>query len=203
MLILIAVNYMSTKHVVYDLIGTANGTLGGLVGITASCAVVEPWAAVVIGILSGFVYIGASNFVLRVLKIDDPLDAVAVHGFCGIWGLIAAAAFADKQLVNETYGTDGGTVQGFFMGGDGGLLAAAIVGIIVIFGWVSIFMAPFFTIMKFLGLLRVTEKEELSGLDESHHGGSAYPGEVAKSESAQMADFQARLVALEKQTQNS
>eukprot|EP01025_Chloroclados_australasicus_P017297 TRINITY_DN187_c0_g1_i2.p2 TRINITY_DN187_c0_g1~~TRINITY_DN187_c0_g1_i2.p2 ORF type:complete len:472 (-),score=79.14 TRINITY_DN187_c0_g1_i2:766-2181(-) len=199
LVILMVINYVTTGHVVWDLIGTANGTLGGLVGITASCSVVQPWAACIIGIISGFVYVGASNFVLRVLRIDDPLDACAVHGFCGIWGLFAAATFADGPLMAEVYGN--GDVQGFIMGGDAGLLAAALIGVIVIFGWVSIHMGPFFLIMRLLGLLRVSPEEEAAGLDTSHHGGSAYPGDATETKPAtagKIADIEVRLAALEK-----
>eukprot|EP01026_Neomeris_dumetosa_P027200 TRINITY_DN2211_c0_g1_i1.p1 TRINITY_DN2211_c0_g1~~TRINITY_DN2211_c0_g1_i1.p1 ORF type:complete len:472 (+),score=98.05 TRINITY_DN2211_c0_g1_i1:145-1560(+) len=199
LLILMVLHYVESGHVVWDLIGTANGTLGGLVGITAACSVVQPWAAVVIGICSGFVYVGASNLVLHVFKIDDPLDAVAVHGFCGMWGLIAAAAFADGPLMGEVYGDS--STEGFIMGGDGGLLAAAIIGIIVIFAWVSAFMIPFFFIMDQLKLLRVSAEEEAEGLDTSHHGGSAYPDDPAGAkplEISKFADLEARVKALEK-----
>eukprot|EP01025_Chloroclados_australasicus_P052480 TRINITY_DN611_c0_g1_i4.p1 TRINITY_DN611_c0_g1~~TRINITY_DN611_c0_g1_i4.p1 ORF type:complete len:509 (-),score=85.30 TRINITY_DN611_c0_g1_i4:417-1844(-) len=194
--ILMVLNLVTTGHIVWDLIGTSNGTLGGLVGITAACSVVQPWAAVVIGIISGFVYVGASKLMINILKIDDPLDATAVHGFCGIWGLIAAAAFADKPLVAEAYGD--ALAYGFIMGGNGGLLGAAIVGIVVIFGWVSVHMVPFFFVMKILGLLRVDPEEEVEGLDTSHHGGSAYP-DVKSSNAEQLANMDVRLTAVEKQ----
>eukprot|EP01025_Chloroclados_australasicus_P033543 TRINITY_DN3424_c0_g1_i2.p1 TRINITY_DN3424_c0_g1~~TRINITY_DN3424_c0_g1_i2.p1 ORF type:complete len:474 (-),score=95.49 TRINITY_DN3424_c0_g1_i2:324-1745(-) len=199
LVILMLINYVSTGHIVWDLIGTANGTLGGLVGITAACSVVQPWAGLTIGICSGFVYVAASKFVLYILKIDDPLDAVAVHGFCGMWGLIAAAAFADGPLMGEVYGN--ADVEGFIMGGDGGLLAVALVGILVIFGWVSIHMGPFFLLMRLLGLLRVSPEEEAEGLDTSHHGGSAYPGDATAAkgtDASKMADLEARVKALEK-----
>jgi len=147
---------------------------------------------------SGFVYVAASNIVLRILRIDDPLDAVAVHGFCGMWGLIAAAAFADGPLMGEVYGVS--IHEGFIMGGEGSLLLAAIVGIVVIFGWVSVHMAPFFFVMRILGLMRVSPEEEAEGLDTSHHGGSAYPGDATakKAESTAIADLEARVKALEK-----
>eukprot|EP01024_Parvocaulis_polyphysoides_P045275 TRINITY_DN422_c0_g1_i7.p1 TRINITY_DN422_c0_g1~~TRINITY_DN422_c0_g1_i7.p1 ORF type:complete len:499 (-),score=112.98 TRINITY_DN422_c0_g1_i7:409-1830(-) len=192
LVILMVINYATTGHVVWDLIGTSNGTLGGLVGITASCSVVQPWAAVVIGIISGFVYVAASAFVLRVLRIDDPLDAVAVHGFCGIWGLIAAAAFADSPLMGEVYGNP--NVYGFIMGGDGGLFAAAIVGIIVIFLWVSVHMAPFFLVLRMIGLLRVSPEDENVGLDSSHHGAE----ENKQVASIQITQLETRVAALEK-----
>jgi len=141
------------------------------------------------------VYVAASSFVLRVLRIDDPLDAVAVHGFCGIWGLIAAAAFADSPLMGEVYGN--ADVYGFIMGGDGGLFAAAVVGIIVIFLWVSVHMAPFFLIMRLVGLLRVSPEDEATGLDISHHGAEAES--VAKpAEAMKVAELETRVAALEK-----
>eukprot|EP01023_Acetabularia_acetabulum_P057599 TRINITY_DN671_c0_g1_i1.p1 TRINITY_DN671_c0_g1~~TRINITY_DN671_c0_g1_i1.p1 ORF type:complete len:433 (+),score=100.21 TRINITY_DN671_c0_g1_i1:95-1300(+) len=193
--ILMVINYSSTGHIVWDLIGTSNGTLGGLVGITASCSVVQPWTAVLIGMISGFVYVGASALVLRWLKIDDPLDAVAVHGFCGIWGLLAAAFFADQPLMTEVYGTAPDSfVHGFLRGGNGGLLAAAIVGIIVIFLWVTVHMAPFFLVMRMIGLLRVSVEDEDIGLDISHHGVDA----ETKPESTKVTDLEARIAMLEK-----
>eukprot|EP01025_Chloroclados_australasicus_P025954 TRINITY_DN25808_c0_g1_i2.p1 TRINITY_DN25808_c0_g1~~TRINITY_DN25808_c0_g1_i2.p1 ORF type:complete len:471 (-),score=64.99 TRINITY_DN25808_c0_g1_i2:425-1837(-) len=202
--IIMTLTYFETGKIVWELIGTANGTLGGLVGITAACAVVQPWAAVIIGILSGFVYIGASKLVLNVFKVDDPLDAIAVHGFCGMWGLIATAAFADQDLVGQVYGGDFGNSYGFLNGGNGNLLAAALLGITVIFGWVSFFMVIFFTIMNYIGCLRVESETELSGLDLSHHGGDAYPIEMEskngteyKQLSQKLLDISNRLQALE------
>eukprot|EP01023_Acetabularia_acetabulum_P051316 TRINITY_DN5658_c0_g1_i2.p1 TRINITY_DN5658_c0_g1~~TRINITY_DN5658_c0_g1_i2.p1 ORF type:complete len:638 (+),score=115.08 TRINITY_DN5658_c0_g1_i2:39-1952(+) len=177
LLFMMILNFFETKHIIWDLIGTSNGTLAGLVGITAACAVVQPWAAVLIGSISGVVYVLSSKLVLHGMRIDDPLDAVAVHGFCGMWGLIATAAFADQYLVAEAYNGENPDVYGFFVGGDGGLLAAAMVGIVVIFSWVTVHMLPFFLIMKGLGLLRVDPEEERNGLDLSHHGGEAYPGQ--------------------------
>eukprot|EP01023_Acetabularia_acetabulum_P053566 TRINITY_DN5998_c0_g3_i5.p1 TRINITY_DN5998_c0_g3~~TRINITY_DN5998_c0_g3_i5.p1 ORF type:complete len:477 (+),score=100.61 TRINITY_DN5998_c0_g3_i5:127-1557(+) len=203
-------NYLDTGVIVWELICTSNGTLGGLVGITAACAVVQPWAAVIIGFLSAFVYIGASRLVSNTFKVDDPLDAVAVHGFCGLWGLLATAAFADQDLVTQVYGGDFGNSYGFLNGGNGKLLGAALLGITVIFGWVSVFMVTFFIAMKYLGLLRVTQEEELSGLDTSHHGGDAYPlqpGEKSENNLAyvnkQLLDIADRVRLLESNTTNN
>ena len=64
----------------------------------------QPHSALAIGVVSGWVYVGASWFVLNVLRVDDPLDAAAVHGFTGMWGLLAAALFADKVLTAAAYG---------------------------------------------------------------------------------------------------
>ncbi|GMH37097.1 hypothetical protein BSKO_04970 [Bryopsis sp. KO-2023] len=178
-------SYMSTNRVVWDTIAAGNGALAGLVSITAATSVVHPWAAVVIGFLGGIFYVGASNLVAHVLKVDDPLDAVAVHGFCGIWGLLAAAAFADEDLMRLSYGTlenDKPRAYGFIAGGDGKLLVAALTGIAVVFIWVMGWMVPFFYITKYLNLLRVDAAEEHEGLDISHHGGSAYPKDLVKME---------------------
>eukprot|EP00961_Rhodomonas_salina_P244059 3297839-Rhodomonas_salina.2 len=82
----------------FDMALTINGILGGLVAITASCAFVNPWMAVLIGAGAAFVYYGAHCLLLR-FKIDDPLDAAAVHGACGIWGLIAAGIFCTDKNV--------------------------------------------------------------------------------------------------------
>lgn len=180
--ILLIQNYFSTGHMVWDVIGAGNGALGGLVGITAACAVVEAWAAVAIGVVAGFIYVGASNFVAHVIKVDDPLDAIAVHAFCGMWGLIAAAAFADERLATIAGYDTSENAFGFIMGGDGKLLVAAITGIAAITGWVLGHMIPFFFLTRLLGLLRVSAAEEHEGLDISHHGGTAYPTDIVKTE---------------------
>lgn len=175
-----ALSYSSTNRIVWDTIAAGNGALAGLVSITAGTSVVHPWAAIVIGIIGGGVYVASSNFMAHVIKVDDPLDAVAVHGFCGIWGLLAAASFADEDLMRLSYGNANG--YGFIAGGDGKLLVAALTGIAVIFIWVMGWMIPFFLLTKVLGLLRVDAAEEHEGLDISHHGGSAYPKDMVKME---------------------
>lgn len=81
-----------------------SGILAGLVSITASCSVVEPYAAVVIGLIGGMVYYLSSQL-LQKLRIDDPLEASPVHFFCGCWGVLAAGFFATKTYITETYGS--------------------------------------------------------------------------------------------------
>ncbi len=88
----------------YDLTMAMNGCLGGLVGITAGCSVVEPWAALVIGLISGIVYVLSSKL-LVMLKIDDAVDAIPVHFFNGIWGCIATGLFAAPRHILKAYGT--------------------------------------------------------------------------------------------------
>ena len=141
----------------------------------------QPWAAIIIGVSSGGIYVASSYLVSHILKIDDPLDAAAVHGFCGAWGLIMAACFSWENNYAVAYAnpleTDGlsfDDVNGCFMGGNGKLLGAALVLILAITAWVLGHMIPFFFLMRMAGLLRVDEAEERMGLDVSHHGGSAY-----------------------------
>ncbi len=147
-----------------------NGCLGGLVGITANCSVVEPWAAVLIGIISGFVYVGASKLLVK-LKIDDTVDAVPVHGFCGIWGCIATGIFASTDRIAFAYGPD--DTGGIFYG-KGNLIAVELIGVLLIIVWCVGVMTPFFIALNALGMFRVDPIEEKVGLDISHHKGAAY-----------------------------
>ena len=155
---------------IWDLCMALNGALAGLVSITSGCATMDPWAAVISGVLGGFVYYGASNL-MKMLLIDDPLDAVAVHLFCGMWGAVAAGLFSSEERMAAVYGS---TKFGLFMGGDGNLFGCQIIGILAVFAWVTALMAPFFAALKAAGVLRVSEEDERLGLDLSHHGGSAY-----------------------------
>ncbi|KFM26697.1 Ammonium transporter 1 member 3 [Auxenochlorella protothecoides] len=141
------------------------------------------WAAIIIGLFAGGVYIIASRVNLNLLKIDDPLDAIAVHAGCAVWGMIAGAAFADLGMVEDYYGAspygeDTTREYGFIMGGGGKLLGAHLVYIICIAAWVLGIMGPYFFILKRLGIFRVSPEVETAGLDASYHGGHAYPHEV-------------------------
>ena len=172
--------YFSTGVVVWDLVIAGNGALAGLVGITGPCAYVQSWSAIIIGSIAGPVMYGCSLLNLHVLKVDDPLDAIAVHAGAGAWGLIASAAFADPGMVTALLGPQPDGSQrpyGFIMGGNGSLLAAHIIFILAIFGWVLGVMTPFFFLIKKVGLFRVPEEWEVQGLDVSLHAGTAYPHE--------------------------
>jgi len=171
----------------FELGQTLNGVLAGLVSITAGCSVVEPWAAVIIGLIGSFVYVAISEAVKRVLKIDDVVDAFAVHGGGGMWGLIAASLFATTENHQASYGVPPGTPHGAFyapLGQGHQLFVCALVGIAVIWAWVAGLMLPFFFAMNQLGWLRSPAEEELAGMDVSKHGGSAYPDYVAVDTSA-------------------
>ena len=130
-----------TKKIVWDLIIASNGTLAGLVSITASCSIVKPWAAICIGILGGLFYFISSNLVLHFLNIDDPLDAISVHGSCGAWGLLAAGLFAGEEEMRDVYGSEH---YGLIMGGKWNILAANTVALGAILVWVIAIMIPFF-----------------------------------------------------------
>jgi len=146
-----------------------NGILAGLVSITASCSVVHSWAALLIGCCGGCIYHGASAAVLYWLKVDDVLDAFAVHGACGLWGLIAAALFATEGF---TYGAQAGEA-GLFYGG-GKLMGAAALAALAISAWAASMGALLFGALHRCGVLRVGTEAELVGVDYGQHGGSAY-----------------------------
>ncbi|CAN6238671.1 unnamed protein product [Urochloa humidicola] len=153
-----------------------NGLLGGLAAITAGCSVVDPWAAVICGFVSALVLIGCNTMAVR-FRFDDPLEAAQLHGGCGAWGILFAALFARREYVEQIYppAQPGETRPfGLFMGGGGRLLAAHVVQILAIVGWVSLTMGPLFYALHKLRLLRVTPQEEELGMDRACHGGPAY-----------------------------
>jgi Amt family ammonium transporter len=137
---------------------TLNGALAGLVGITAPCANVAPWAAVAIGAIAGTIVVFAVTGIDK-LKIDDPVGAISVHGVCGAWGTLAAAIFA---------------VGGFSMA----QLATQVIGVLAAFAWsFGVSFVLFSTIKATMGL-RVSKEEEVEGLDLSEHGAEAYPSDL-------------------------
>jgi Amt family ammonium transporter len=184
---------IKTGETMYDITMCMNGALSGLVGITAGCSVCEPWAAFVIGIIAGWVYIGFSNL-LVMLKIDDAVDAIPVHFGNGMWGCIATGLFASPGLVANAYGSEN---YGAFYGQGGKLFAIEICGILFIIGWVGVIMIPYFLLLNAMGLFRVDALEEEVGLDISHHKGAAYdmsgPSEEAK-EKYEISTSQRKLV---------
>jgi len=165
---------------VFDVGHVCNSVLGGLVGITAGCASVSAPGSLVIGFLSAFVYHGGSCL-MRKMKIDDPLDAFAVHGACGFWGCVAVGLFCTSgysyapNAANDMYTSLGGTDAGAFAGGSkGALLGAELVGLIIEILWVGTLSTFIFGTLKLTGMLRVSADIEKAGLDDSKHGGSAY-----------------------------
>lgn len=150
-----------------DVSMTLNGTLAGLVAITAGCDTVSPTSAAIIGICAGLAVVFGIEFVDKVLKIDDPVGAFGVHGINGALGTLLVGLFSDGA------GTDG--MLGLFTGGGFKLLGIQAIGVISVIAWVTVTMTiVFFVIKKTIGL-RVTEEEEVLGLDSTEHGlSSAY-----------------------------
>ena len=153
---------------------TANGMLAGLVAITAPCAFVTPIGAAIIGIVAGIIVVGGIVFVERVLRVDDPVGAVSVHGLNGLWGLLAVGLFADGSYGAGFNGVSG-TVRGLFYGGGWGQLGAQAVSVVVVVIWSFGLMYAFFTIQKKVQGIRVTREEEMIGLDIPEMGAPAYP----------------------------
>jgi len=163
----------------WDMINVCNGLLTGLVSITAAAPVVEPWAAVIIGAIGAVIFNYGGKLLLR-LQIDDPLEAVNMHAFGGAWGLLAVALFAKDTYVAETFSASVAVNgKGIFYGGYK-LLGSQIIAIIVISAWTLSWMSALFYGLKQVGYLRVSATDELIGLDQSHHGGSAYPAHATK-----------------------
>lgn len=162
--------FLTEGEAEYDVGCAMNGCLSGLVAITAGCSTLEPWAAVVAGLVAGPVYVFSSKL-LVLLKIDDAVDAIPVHFFNGIWGCIATGLLASDRWVSLTYGDS--YSAGLFYG-SGDLIVNEILGVLFICGWVLGIMGPFFFVLNMLGLFRVDPIEEKVGLDISHHKGAAY-----------------------------
>ena len=152
-----------------DLSMTMNGALAGLVAITAPCAFVAPWAAIVIGAIGGVVVVLGVSLLDRI-RVDDPVGAVPVHGMNGIWGTLAVGLFAKADLIAEPMR------PGLFYGGGFAQLGIQALGALT----VSVFAVAamglvFLAIKKTIGL-RVSTAEELRGLDLGEHGMESYAG---------------------------
>ncbi len=146
-----------------DILMACNGALAGLVGITAPVAFVDPWAAVVIGALAAPIMMISVTVIEKVLKIDDPVGAVSVHGVCGLWGMLAVAIFAS--------GNNG--VTGL-VGGQAGLLAPQLISMGVVLVWALATGFAMFFLLKLTMGIRVSEAEEMEGVDTSENGMAAY-----------------------------
>ncbi|MGZ4794565.1 MAG: ammonium transporter, partial [Acidimicrobiia bacterium] len=146
--------------------------LAGLVAITASCAFVAPWAAVIIGAVAGVLVVYSVEFWDR-RHIDDPCGAISVHGVNGAWGVLAVGLFADGSYGAGLNGVSSG-VKGLFYG-DGGQFMAQLTSAVVLVVWCSIACVIFFTILKKAGILRSTVEAEIAGLDIPEMGALAYP----------------------------
>ncbi len=148
-----------------------NASLAGLVAITAPCDVTDAFGAIIIGAVAGLLVVFGVWFLDFVLHIDDPVGAVAVHMINGVWGTIATGLFATTSAP----GND--EVAGLFYGGGAHLLGVQALGVVTVAAWTAITMLIVFGLIKAIFGLRVSEEEELEGLDSTEHGlASAYSG---------------------------
>jgi Amt family ammonium transporter len=161
----------------YNLSYAMNGCLAGLAAITGSCGIVEPWAACVIGFVSGWLFLLGSKL-LQKLCLDDAVDAIPVHFVGGSWGMIAVGLFASPSALKKYLGlesvSDVKHVGWFYSlsrgSSDATLLGCQIIGLLFIMGWVLVTMYPFFVALNYCGILRADSLEEVVGLDVSYHG---------------------------------
>lgn len=156
----------------FSLVMAMNGSLTGLVAVTSGCALIEPWAALVTGLISGWLYMLSSSLLIR-FKIDDAVDAIPVHMAGGIWGMIATGLFASPRKLELAYGNS--EHVGLFLSwgrgsSDASLLGCQIICLLFIIGWTLFTMLPFFIWLNYKGWLRSDSLEELVGLDISYHG---------------------------------
>jgi len=157
----------------YDVPAFCNGILAGLVSITAGCGNVETGSAIAIGIVGAFVFQGVSMLV-KFLKIDDPVDAAAVHGGCGIWGVLAAALFDWGNGFDHFHGWSGFSCMqnegGSCRTGIGGTaLGVNIAMILSICAWTGLLSGSAFFFLTKVGYLRISAETEEAGQDEKHH----------------------------------
>jgi len=153
-----------------------NGALAGLVAITASCAFVDPWAAVVIGLVAGVLVFFSAKFFEKI-KVDDPIYALSVHGAAGIWGTLANGLFATEELATKVNVGKAGLFDGG--GWDQFIVQLESVVVCGAFAFVASFIV-LWVVKKTIGF-RVTEEQEIIGLDLSEHGNYGYPEQMKKS----------------------
>ncbi len=145
---------------------TLNGALAGLVSITAGCGNMSEIGAVMAGLIGGIIVVFSMELIEQKFKIDDAVGAVSVHGVVGAWG----------TLVIGLWGVDGDTGIGLFNGGGATQLVTQLIGTLAYAVWALSLSFVFLYVLKKTIGLRVTEQEEIEGLDLSEHGTLAYPG---------------------------
>jgi len=166
----------------YDIGGFCNGILAGLVSITAPCGNVECGSAFGIAIMGGLIYQGASSL-LKLMKVDDPIDAFAVHGACGAWGVLAAALFDWGEGFDFHHGWSGfgcaSDDNGCLAGANGDGFAANLLEVVMITIWSGFWTALIFLPLRFGGFLRVSDADQDAGLDAVKHSpAKAYSIEI-------------------------
>eukprot|EP00983_Pelagomonas_calceolata_P110739 1159707-Pelagomonas_calceolata.AAC.3 len=154
----------------FEVVYTCNGVLAGLVGVTAGCSLIEPWAAIICGVFAALTMYGFETALLM-LQIDDPVGAFPVHGGAGMYALIFNGFFVKHDYVKEVYGYPVSSRRyGWFYGGHGQVMLGEIVELLFIILWVGTNMFLLFGLLKITGKLRVPPEVEHAGLDASVHG---------------------------------
>ena len=150
-----------------DVSMTFNASLAGLVGITAGCDAVDPFGAAIIGLCCGIAVVLSVEFFDKVVKIDDPVGAISVHGVCGALGTILTGLFA----------TGISTMKGVFYGGGFRFLGVQLLGVASVIAWTAMVITIVFLIIRATLGLRASAEDEVMGLDRSEHGlHTAYSG---------------------------
>jgi len=157
-----------------DVAMSANGILAGLVAITAGTAAMSPLGAVLTGAIGGAIVVFSVLYIDRI-GIDDPVGAISVHGVVGVWGTLAVGLFAtyDDAFL-------GRVDAGLFYGGGIEQLIVQFLGVLIVAAWVIPTAGALFVGLKRAGMLRVSEQEELDGLDVLEHGSSGYTTEITR-----------------------
>jgi len=150
-----------------DLSMAMNGALAGLVAVTAPCAFVDPWAAMAIGVVGGYLVVRGVELLDR-LHIDDPVGAFPVHGICGIWGTLSLGVFGKASL--------GLAHDGLVYSGSFTMLGIQLLGSVSAIVFVAVSMGIIFKLIDQTVGLRISRDEELRGLDIGEHGMEAYSG---------------------------
>jgi Amt family ammonium transporter len=170
-----AMLYMWMRYGKPDASMTGNGLLAGLVAITAPSGFVNTIGAVIIGLIAGVLVCLSVEFVEKVMKVDDPVGAISVHGANGLWGVISVGLFADgKSNYGGSWGGVNGNVTGLFYG-DAGQLVAQLIGVATLIGFVFTFSFVANLIIEAVVGHRVSAKSELQGMDLPEMGALCYP----------------------------
>jgi Amt family ammonium transporter len=167
---------------------TCNGMLAGLVAITAPSGFVNPVNSCIIGLIAGVLVCLSVSFLENVLKVDDPVGAISVHGAGGLWGVLSVGLFADgTSNYGGSWNGVTGSVTGLFYG-DAGQLAAQLIGISTLIGFVFTFSFVINLVLEYFIGHRVSIETEVAGLDIPEMGQLGYPEFVFRPEPVYSGD---------------
>ncbi|MBL8117558.1 MAG: ammonium transporter [Anaerolineae bacterium] len=175
-----AMFYQYARTGKWDLVACLNGSLAGLVAITAGCAFVSPAASIIIGLVGGILLLLASDL-LEKIKVDDAVGASAVHLACGVWGIISLGLFAEPTLTPFAANVKAGFGGILVAGGSIDILVTQIIGSLATIAWVGGTSFVMFAALKAVGRLRVNPKAEMEGnfIDAYEHGQTIWPDILA------------------------